>query len=99
VAPFAKGTSIKVMMDSTEDRKPNRAGRRKRIAEEQGRPPKLTTEEAADYLGLGRSTLAKYRVFGGGPPYSKRGRRVIYDLNDLDAWFAAGRRRSTSDAG
>jgi predicted DNA-binding transcriptional regulator AlpA len=80
-------------------REPNRAERRKRVAERQGRRPKLTSDEAADYVGLGRSTLPKYRVFGGGPPYFKLSRRVIYDADDLDAWMEARRRSSTSDVG
>jgi hypothetical protein len=82
-----------------ECRQPNRAERRKRVPERQGRRPKLNSEEAADYLGLGSSTLPKYRVFGGGPPYFKVSRRVIYDPDDLDAWLEARRRSSTSDVG
>jgi hypothetical protein len=31
--------------------------------------------------------------------FIKLGRRVVYDPADLDAWLAAGRRRSTSDSG
>lgn len=64
-----------------------------------GLRPKLNTEEAADYVGLGKSTLDKLRVFGGGPPYIKIGvgrGRVIYDPDDLDAWLVQNKRRSTS---
>lgn len=57
---------------------------------------KLRTEAAARYLGLARSTLAKMRVRGDGPPYAKAGARiVVYDLNDIDEWLRATRRAST----
>ena len=46
------------------------------------------------------STLAKMRIRGDGPPYSKAGPRiVIYAISDLDAWIAGRKRRSTSDTG
>ena len=57
---------------------------------------KLRTEAAARYLGLARSTLAKMRVRGDGPPYSKAGARVVvYDIADLDHWLRSTRRTST----
>ncbi len=59
---------------------------------------KLPTPEAASYLGLGKSTLDKLRLTGGGPVYSQFRRRVIYDVRDLDAWFAAHKRISISDS-
>jgi predicted DNA-binding transcriptional regulator AlpA len=61
---------------------------------------KLRATEAADYVRLSASTLAKMRLRGDGPPYSKAGPRiVVYDVVDLDAWLVARRRRSTSDEG
>ena len=61
---------------------------------------KLRAPEAARYVGLSPSTLAKMRLRGDGPVYSKAGPRiVIYDKADLDAWLEHGRRRSTSDLG
>jgi predicted DNA-binding transcriptional regulator AlpA len=57
----------------------------------------LLTREAADLSGLSKSTLDKMRVFGGGPPYLKIGRRVVYDPVDLDQWLASHRRKSTSE--
>lgn len=57
----------------------------------------LTTSEAARYLGVGKSTLEKRRLTGGGPVYAKLGRTVIYIISDLDAWVASRRRRSTSE--
>jgi predicted DNA-binding transcriptional regulator AlpA len=57
---------------------------------------KLRTEAAARYLGLARSTLAKMRVRGDGPPYSKAGARVVvYDIKDLNDWLRKTRRTST----
>lgn len=60
---------------------------------------RFSVERAAAHIGLSVSTLNKLRVFGGGPVFLKLGRRVAYDLADLDAWLATKRRRSTSDAG
>jgi|LNFM01.2.fsa_nt_gb predicted DNA-binding transcriptional regulator AlpA len=57
----------------------------------------LRTQEAAEYCGSSASTLEKLRLTGGGPVYSKLGRRVVYLVEDLDAWLAENRRRSTSD--
>jgi excisionase family DNA binding protein len=61
------------------------------------RRPKLRTPEAAAYTGLAKSTLEKLRVTGDGAPYIRIGRVVLYDPDDLDAWLAAHRRKSTSD--
>lgn len=59
----------------------------------------MRTREAADYCGSSASTFEKLRLKGGGPLYSKIGRRVVYRVEDLDAWLATNRRRSTSDHG
>ena len=57
------------------------------------RPP-----AAGDYLGgVSTSTLAKWRLAGTGPIYSKTGRLVIYNTADLDAHLVARRRHSTSE--
>lgn len=61
--------------------------------------PKFNVQQAADYIGLSASTLNKLRVFGGGPVFLKLGRRVAYDVADLDVWIAERRRHSTSDSG
>lgn len=63
------------------------------------RPYWLTRKEAAAYLRLGESTLAKLFVSGDGPPAIKVGRSVRYASGDLDAWMGSRRRRSTSDVG
>ena len=61
---------------------------------------KLRAPEAAVYLGLSASTLAKMRLRGDGPPYLKAGKRIVlYDTQDLEAWLATRRRMSTSDDG
>jgi hypothetical protein len=59
---------------------------------------RLRTPEAAAYLRLSPSTLAKMRLTGYGPAYSKLGGRiVVYEISDLDEYAAARRRRSTSE--
>ena len=58
---------------------------------------RLRVSDAARYLGLSESTLAKMRLRGDGPPYSKAGARVVvYALADLEAFLDARRRTSTS---
>ena len=61
--------------------------------------PVMGTVEAAAYCGSSASTFEKLRLRGGGPVYCKIGRRVVYRVEDLDAWLAENRRRSTSDTG
>lgn len=57
------------------------------------RPP-----AAGEYLGgVSTSTLAKWRLAGTGPPYSKAGRVVVYNAGDLDAFLTSRRRLSTSE--
>jgi len=58
---------------------------------------KLSVTEAATFLGVSKSWLDKKRLEGGGPTYIKLGRRVVYDLNDLEDFAASKRLRSTSD--
>jgi predicted DNA-binding transcriptional regulator AlpA len=56
----------------------------------------LRTREAARLLGLSASFLNQRRVKGGGPPYAKVGRIVVYDPADLRDWAKKHLRRSTS---
>lgn len=59
----------------------------------------MSPDEAAMLLGVGRSTLAKLRMTGGGPAYLKLSpRKVVYEIAELDRWAATHRRRSTSEA-
>lgn len=61
---------------------------------------RLNTPQAAQYLGLAPATLEKDRVNGLlAIPYLKLGRRVVYDIEDLEAWVARHRRMHTSDQG
>jgi hypothetical protein len=59
------------------------------------RPP-VDVKGAAVYTGFGEGYLNKLRCKGGGPTYLKRNGVIRYDLDDLDAWLEAGKRRSTS---
>ena len=61
------------------------------------RPIFLNTKQAADHLGLKTNTLAKMRVYGNGPKYRKHGFKVLYALEDLNAWSERSSRSSTSD--
>jgi hypothetical protein len=47
---------------------------------------RLSTPEASEYLSLPESTLRYYRCISKGPASYVMGRRVFYDLCDLDAW-------------
>jgi excisionase family DNA binding protein len=58
---------------------------------------RLTVKEAAVYLSCSVSTLNKLRVRGGGPPFSKRTGKVLYDAANLDRWWSEGKQRSTSE--
>ncbi len=49
----------------------------------------LTPRQTADQIGLALQTLAKLRMFGGGPPFVKLGRRVLYPEGELHAWIEA----------
>lgn len=57
----------------------------------------LKTNEAATYCRLGKPTLERFRITGGGPAYLKLGGAVRYRRCDLDAWLAARLTRSTSE--
>lgn len=63
------------------------------------KPRYLTTPDAAIHLSLSRRTLEKHRCYGTGPVYRKLGGKVVYAIDDLDAWAALGVRRSTADPG
>jgi hypothetical protein len=56
----------------------------------------LSPHEAAQYSGLGLSTLAKLRITGAGCAYSKIGAKVVYCKSNLDAWLASKHCTSTS---
>ena len=60
-------------------------------------PAKLRVQQAAGYLGISKSWLDKKRITGEGPPYLKLGRRVVYDIDDLEIWASGHRRQDTSE--
>lgn len=62
-------------------------------------PRFLRTPEAARFLSLSHRTLEKHRTYGTGPAYRKLGGRVVYALEDLQAWADRGARISTDDPG
>ena len=63
-------------------------------------PPRfLRTHEAARFLSISGRTLEKHRTYGTGPTYRKIGGRVIYAIQDLQAWADRGAKSSTSDPG
>ena len=65
-----------------------------------GSPPRyLRTPDAAKVVGLSIRTLEKHRIYGTGPRYSKLGGRVVYSIEDLQAWVDSGAKASTSDPG
>ena len=57
----------------------------------------LSTSSAAEYLGIGKSTLDKWRLIGAGPKFCTLGRRIVYDPADLEAFANARKRSSTSE--
>ena len=58
----------------------------------------LRTVEAAGFLGLSTSTLAKMRISGQGPRFTKSGSRIVlYDTADLQDWLDSRKRSSTSE--
>ncbi len=59
----------------------------------------LTTREAAALTRFSYHTLTKYRVIGGGPPFIKLTKKVVYSKADLLAFMAGGRSASTSRCG
>jgi excisionase family DNA binding protein len=59
---------------------------------------RLRAVEAARYLRVSRSTLAKWRMKGEGPPYHRCGPRIVYYYRDeIDAWLADCDRRADLD--
>jgi hypothetical protein len=61
-------------------------------------PPRfLRTKEAAEFLSLSARTLEKHRTYGTGPAFRTLGGRVVYAIDDLEAWADRGAVTSTSD--
>ena len=50
---------------------------------------KVRAAVAAHYVGVSRSTLAKWRMNGLGPRYHRCGPRIVYYYKDeIDSWLA-----------
>jgi len=50
---------------------------------------RIWAKEAATYLRVSRSTLAKWRMKALGPPYHRCGPRLVYYWKDeIDQWLA-----------
>ena len=47
----------------------------------------LSVREAAVYLNAAPQTLYNWRHLGQGPPYVRIGSRVVYRIEDLEAWL------------
>jgi predicted DNA-binding transcriptional regulator AlpA len=56
----------------------------------------LDVEAAAGFLGLGVTTLNKWRTSGAGPAFIKMGARVAYTRSDLERFIAQKRQKSTA---
>lgn len=62
-------------------------------------PVYLFPSELAPLIRYSVKTLANLRSKGGGPPYYKRGSRILYEKHECLAWVQAQRKRHTSDDG
>ena len=61
-------------------------------------PPRWAdTRTTAQHINSSESFLNNLRVSGDGIPFVKMGRKVLYDLNEVDDWLSRRRRLSTSD--
>ena len=61
-----------------------------------GHKARMCSKEAAAYLGLHPSTLAKLRMSGEGPEFQKAGRKVLYRTAALEEWLQSRTYNSTS---
>ena len=56
----------------------------------------MTTQQAADKLGISKRTLEGMRLRGGGPAYVKVGRLVRYTDELLEQWLLGNMHVSTT---
>ena len=59
--------------------------------------PLLTSKEAARFMRVSESWLAKARMRGDGPTYVQIGHAIRYQQSDLIAYIRSRRRLSTSE--
>jgi predicted DNA-binding transcriptional regulator AlpA len=52
----------------------------------------IDTKEVSKRTGLSVKTLKHYRLDGEGPPFSKIGRRVVYQVADVENWMNSKKR-------
>jgi predicted DNA-binding transcriptional regulator AlpA len=58
--------------------------------------PLLTVEESAGILRVSPHTLDKWRTYGGGPRYTRVGRRIRYRSSDIARFIDSRMQVSTS---
>jgi len=58
----------------------------------------LNQAELADRWGVSQRTLERWRAIGWGPCFLKMGGRVVYRLEDIEAYEIRHMRASTSEA-
>ncbi len=58
----------------------------------------LKPREAAQHINSSASTLAKLRLYGGGPQFTRIGRSIRYRRCDLDDFMLERLANSTSEA-
>ena len=49
----------------------------------------VTAKEAAAFLSINENSLSKMRLYGGGPPFTRIGRRIRYNFGSLQDWLRA----------
>ena len=60
---------------------------------------RLLTKEAATYMRVSSSTLAKWRMRHEGPPYHRCGPRLVYYiLDEIEGWQAECDRQSSTQS-
>jgi len=50
----------------------------------------LDTKEAAVWSGIKINTLRQWRARGEGPPFSRVGRKILYDVGKFQKWIERG---------
>lgn len=61
---------------------------------------RMTTKEAADYLGMSEGTIENWRYNGLSTlPFYKVGGRVYYRKTDIDKWLEGNKRTNTTNTG
>ena len=56
----------------------------------------FNTKEVAKYMKISPRTIERWRTEGQGPEYHKVGRKVIYNVSDINAYLASNKYSHTS---